>query len=350
MQVKKKVMIGSIIVFAFIMLVCTFIMRRPTNGVIIEEDLADLPQKPRVSLDTYMPIVKDTMWIYEDSTVSYEPISVWVDFIKNNIIQIRFKQGDQITAKVFVEEEEAIYEVATVEHATIKQDYTTLRQYNNIVMKLPVEVGNSWVLSDGAIRTITETGEIYPTELGEQKGIEITTTHDDYTIVETFVEKIGLFSMSHESKKAVGTMNFSKLKNNTPQEEQVKLELVNKETGKFETVYEYVAVMTNEEPKHFLTDLLRTAPNESYLIDISNGALINMLFLDEEEQCLYVEMSEEFINPEYNTAEKEKVIKSLVNTLGHYYSAEYVVMTVEGEAYPLKSPFGDTSGRMKVEY
>lgn len=349
MQVKKKVILGSIIVFTFIVFIGTFIMRKPIKDIVIEEDIADLPQKPRVSLDTYMPIVKDTMWVYEDSTVPYEPITVWIDFVKNNVIQIRFKQGSEMTTKVFVEEEEAIYEVATVENTTIKQDYTTLRQYNNIVMKLPVEVGNSWVLTDGAIRTITATNKTYKTELGEQKGIEITTTHDAYTLVETFVEKIGLFLVEYESTNSKGTLSFGTLKNNKPQEEQVELYLINKETGEFETVYEQVVVMTNEEPKHFLTDLLRKAPNEKYLVDISNGAIINTLFLDEEEQCLYVEMSEEFIDPDYSIEEGEKVITSLVNTLGHYYNAEYVVMTVEGEAYPLKSPIGDTNGRIKVK-
>ncbi len=349
MQVKKKVIIGSVIVLAFLLITWAVIMRKPIKGIIIEEEITDLPQKPRVSLDTYMPIIKDTMWIYEDSTTPYVPISVWVDFIKDNIIQIRFKQGDKITAKVFIEEEEAIYEVATVEDATIKQDYTTLRQYNNIIMKWPIEVGSSWIMSDNSIRTITQTDGVYETELGEQTGIEMTTRHEDYTITETFVEKIGLYSIKYETPQKTRTIQFSEMISNKPQEEVVELYLMNKATGKMETVFEKVAVMTNEEPKHFLTDLLKKAPNEDYLIDISNGAIINKLFLDEEEACLYVEMSEDFIDPQYSKTEEEKIITSLVNTLGHYYNAEYVVMTVEGEAYPLKSPLNDINGRIKVK-
>ena len=82
MQVKKKVIIGSVIVLAFLLITWAVIMRKPIKGIIIEEEITDLPQKPRVSLDTYMPIIKDTMWIYEDSTTPYVPISVWVDLLR----------------------------------------------------------------------------------------------------------------------------------------------------------------------------------------------------------------------------------------------------------------------------
>lgn len=350
MRFKKQIIIVGMIVFAFIILGWAMIMKKPTKDIVIEEDVADLPQKPSVSLDTYMPIVKDMVWTYEDSNMRYKPIISWVDFIKSNVVQIRFKQDGQVTAKVFVEEEEAIYEVATVKDATIKQDYTTLRQYNKIVMKLPLEVGSSWVLADGAIRTITGVDKEYDTPLGKQKGIEVTTNHTDYSQVETFVEKIGLYSINYESKEKAGKITLSKTENNKPQEEDVTLYLFNKATKEMEKIDEKVAVMTNEEPKHFLTDLLKKAPNENYLTTISNGAIINNIFLDEEESSLYVEMSADFIEQTYDKVNQQHTIMSLVNTLGHYYNATYVVITVEGEAYPLKSPLKDNSGRIKVQY
>ena len=349
MRVKKQIIIGAIIVVAFIIVGWTLIIRKPTKGIIVEENIEDLPQKSSVSLDTYMPIVKDTVWVYEDSKVPYKPIIAWIDFIKNNVIQVRFKQGDEVTAKIFIEEEEAIYEVATVKNAVIKQDYTTLRQYNNIVIKLPIETGTSWVLGDGAVRTITDTSKNYETSLGNQKGVEITTIHDEYTLVEVFAEKVGLFSISYQTKENADTLELSKIETNKPQEEEVSLYLVNKNDGQIEEIHETVGVLTNEEPKHFLTDLLKKAPSDDYLVGISNGAIINNLFLDEEDDCLYVDMSEAFIDPIYNKAEQEKVLMSLVNTLGNYYNATYVVMTVKGEAYPLNSPLKDSKGRIKVK-
>ena len=221
MRVKKQIIIGAIIVVAFIIVGWTLIIRKPTKGIIVEENIEDLPQKSSVSLDTYMPIVKDTVWVYEDSKVPYKPIIAWIDFIKNNVIQVRFKQGDEVTAKIFIEEEEAIYEVATVKNAVIKQDYTTLRQYNNIVIKLPIETGTSWVLGDGAVRTITDTSKNYETSLGNQKGVEITTIHDEYTLVEVFAEKVGLFSISYQTKENADILELSKIETNKPQEEEV---------------------------------------------------------------------------------------------------------------------------------
>ena len=349
MRGKKQIIIGAIIVVAFIIVGWTMLIRKPMRGIIVEEDMEDLPQKPSVSLGTYMPIVKDTVWIYEDSKVPDQPIMAWIDFIKNNVIQVRFKQGDELTAKIFIEEEEAIYEVATIKDAIIKQDYTTLRQYNNIVIKLPIEVGGSWVLGDGGVRTITDTSRTYKTSLGNQKGIEIKTTYDNYSVVEVFAEKIGLFSINYETEENAATVTLSKIETDKPQEEEVRLYLVNKKNGEIEEVYEKVAVLTNEEPKHFLTDLLKKVPNDEYLVGISNGAIINNLFLDEEDACLYVEMSEAFIDQSYTKVQQEKILRSLVDTLGEYYNATYVVMTVEGEAYPLNSPLKDSNGRIKVE-
>ncbi|MEG0528549.1 MAG: hypothetical protein RR531_13635, partial [Longicatena sp.] len=68
------------------------------------------------------------------------------------------------------------------------------------------------------------------------------------------------------------------------------------------------------------------------------------------DACLYVEMSGTYIDETYPEARQKLIVESLVNTLGHYYDATYVVMTIEGQAYPVKNIIGDAKGRIKVEY
>ncbi|MDA3730716.1 GerMN domain-containing protein [Niameybacter massiliensis] len=346
MQLKKRVVIPVLCAVLVIGLGFNYVKKQEPNDILVEEEIADLPQKPSVSLDTYLPVIKDTIWTYE-SNEKYRPLSSWVEFINNDVMQIKFLYGDKSITKVYVEEEDAIYEVASVEDVAIKENYTTLRQYKNTVLKLPLTAGNSWVLSDGAIRTITKVDKKYDTPLGEQKGIEVTTLHDDYKITEVYGEKVGLIYAKYENDNGVQEFELNQIENNKAQEETVSLYIAKKETGALELIKEKVAIMTNEEPKHFLTDLLKKVMDSEYVTTLSNGVTIEKTFKD-DENCLYVELSGEFVDLNYNAREQKGVLASLVQTLGRYYDADYVVINIEGEAYPVKGGQADSRGRIRV--
>ncbi|MEG0528550.1 MAG: hypothetical protein RR531_13640, partial [Longicatena sp.] len=74
-------------------------------------------------------------------------------------------------------------------------------------------------------------------------------------------------------------LKIKQIEDNKAQEEYVSVYLVNKESNKLAEIPQKVAVMTNEEPKHFLTDLLKKVPNENYYSSISGEAIINNIFL-----------------------------------------------------------------------
>ena len=167
MQIKRQFVIILLLVICIVAAVFSFTKKQMSADVLLEEEIVELPQKPSVSLDTYLPIVKDNIWHYEDEK-SGSILTAWVEFIDNDVMQVRFSDGEKSFVKVYIEEEDAIYEVAKVEDVSIKENYTTLRQYKNIIIKLPLTVGNSWVLSDGAIRTITKISDDYETPIGRE--------------------------------------------------------------------------------------------------------------------------------------------------------------------------------------
>ena len=346
MHIKKQFVVILLLVIAIGVVASVFMKKQMPADIVLEEEIADLPQKSSISLDTYLPIVKDNIWHYENKK-NDSTLTSWVEFIDNDVMQVRFSDGEKSFVKVYIAEEEAIYEVAKVEDVSIKENYTTLRQYKNIVLKLPLVVGNSWVLSDGAVRTISKIGEDYETPIGIQKGIEITTSHDDYKVKEIYAEKIGLIKMDYTSDKTVQNFELTKFENNTAREEQVTLYIAKKKSGILNKIEQNISVMTNEEPRHFLTDLLNKVMGTEYITTISNGAIIDKIFLDDED-CLYVEMSQDFMDPIYNQEEQKGVIMSLAQTLGHYYSAKYVTISIDGEIYPVKDGQADAKGRIRV--
>lgn len=346
MHIKKQFVVILLLVIAVGVVTTIFMKKQMPADILLEEEIADLPQKSSISLDTYFPIVKDNIWYYENKK-NDSTLTSWVEFIDNDVMQVRFSDGEKSFVKVYIAEEEAIYEVAKVEDVSIKQNYTTLRQYKNIILKLPLTVGNSWVLSDGAVRTVTKIGEDYETPIGMEKGIEITTLHDDYKVKEVYAEKVGLVQLDYTSDKMVHNFNLTKFENNTAREEKVTLYIAKKKSGILSKIEQNVSVMTNEEPRHFLTDLLNKVIGTEYITTISNGAIIDKIFLDDED-CLYIEMSQDFMDPIYNTEEQNGVIMSLAQTLGHYYNAKYVKITIEGELYPVKAGQADAKGRIRV--
>lgn len=347
MHIKKRFIIVFIIVIVIGIGTSVLMKKQRPTDVVLEEDLTDLPQKPSISLDTYLPIVKDNIWHYENKKDDHS-LTSWIEFIDQDVMQMRFSNGKEDFVKVYIAEEEAIYEVAQVENVSIKENYTTLRQYKNIVLKLPLMVENSWTLSDGATRTITKVGKEYETPIGLQKGIEITTTHEDYKIKEVYAEKVGLIQVDYTDDKKTQSFKLTEFENNTARQEQVTLYIPKKNSGALKQIQQTVSIMTNEEARHFLTDLLNKVIGKEYITTISNGAVIDKLFLD-DEGCLHVEMSEAFMDPLYNTQEQKGVVMSLAKTLGKYYDAEYVMLTIQGELYPLQEGQADSIGRIKID-
>ena len=152
-----------IIVSALLVVACIGLIFTPRKKPVIVEDesiLEELPQKSTRTIENYYPVVQNQLWQYTVKERLIDQMDVSIDYIKDNVFQVRYKRDDKTIIKVFVLEDDALYEVAQVEDSFIKNDYTRLRQYKDVVLKAPLEEGTSWLLQDGAIRTITAIDEM----------------------------------------------------------------------------------------------------------------------------------------------------------------------------------------------
>ena len=93
-----------------------------------------------------------------------------------------------------------------------------------------------------------------------------------------------------------------------------------------------LSVLTNEEPKHFLTDVLKKVSDE-YILAIPKNAIIENIYVDQDTKKLYLDMSKEYYEMNYTGRQEQMAIQSLVSTVGAYYGVNRVVLTVEGEPY-----------------
>lgn len=331
---KLLILLSSILIISILLIGYNKIEinKHKNNKLIIEEVMPTLPEKSVVSLTTYFPVIKDTVWTFRGENTNRE-VKISVDFMKDNVFQLRIKNKEKVQVRVYVQEEGAIYEVATIEDAQIKQDYTNFRQYKQAVLKVPLEKGNSWKLDEDRVSTITDTDIVIETPLGEIKAIEVTTKGNGMIEKSYYGEKIGPIKNVHKDSDGRVVSELAQFENNRPVEQEVQVFIANQKTSVFKYKTQKVVVHTNEEPKHFLTDLLKKSVDEQYVVPIPKDAVIENIYIDEEQDKLYVDMSKEYYEMNYGKDIEELAIQSLVKTVGNYYSAKKVVLTVNGEPY-----------------
>lgn len=316
--------------------------------IVVEEQPTDLPLKPELEIDQYMPITKDNVWVYTVNDNPIDKLSVSVEFIKDHTMQLKYQYKDQSVARVVLDDGNGLYEVAKVEDVKIKADYTMLRQYKQAMIKLPLEEGRTWRMAEGRTSTITAIDKKIQTKLGELKTIEITTEQDDSEMTMYYAEKIGLVYVEIDKGNQTDIIEIESFGTSTTMKETIDVYYANEETKALEVIPQEVTIMTNEEPKHFLTDVLKMTPSDTYLPAISSDATINTIYLEEESNRVVVDLNEKYAEMGYTEEEERLAVMSLVNTIGSYYDASYVVITVQGSPYTINSLYYNKEMGIKV--
>lgn len=299
--------------------------------VVQEEDVVEvLPEKPLKTVANYYPVAKDSRWVYSDAYNPESTLCVTVDFIKDKTYQMRYAYNDFSLVKVLLGEE-TLYEVASVEDAFMKTDYTLLRQYKDAFIKLPIQKGTTWTLQNGATRTIVATDKLLNTPMKVYEVIEVRTVHDTYEEVHYYAEKVGLVGYTYESDTQKRALRLEQYETNAPHKQAVTIFYPNKEEQRLEPVAQVVSIMTNEEPKHFLTDLLSMTPDVAMLQPLPDDAEILAIYRREEEGGITVDLSKGY--EAYRVEDRTLAVDSVVQSIGQYYDVDYVTLTINGVVY-----------------
>lgn len=94
-----------------------------------------------------------------------------------------------------------------------------------------------------------------------------------------------------------------------------------------------VTISEDEKPEEFFTRVLKEnlADTETLVKAIPNDATIQKIEVKEDKA--YVDMSKDYPYMNYGGGGEWLALQSLVNTIGHYYDVDEVVLTVDGEPY-----------------
>jgi hypothetical protein len=310
---------------------------------------APTPAVTEAKITDYFAYTKDTHMKFKGTGNEYASFDTYVEYIKDNIVQIRNSNGGTDTVEVYQVKDGAIRKVFRQGETYYNYDYTSSLNMDEILLKEPIKVGTSWTVSNGANRSITAVDKRIKTPSGEYDALEITTKFADSTIKDYCVKNIGYVKSEFISNADID--NDTNNDNDTNiYAVTSELELVEKgvpirqtirfyypEFSKDRVVYidRAVDIRTNEDMKLLFQNELKKIPENSGLSKVlSPNTSILSCVVDDKNETVTVDFSSELLK-EMNAGSsfETMLLKSITNTFGNYYQKNKVIIKVEGKLY-----------------
>jgi hypothetical protein len=285
----------------------------------------------------YYPFKSNIKYTYEGKGNEYASYTVYVDYLTDSREQIRINNGGTETVKV-LESKDGELRVGFLRAETYYRENLTGKNNDkaDILLKEPLKRGTSWVLSDGSTRSITNTDVAISTPSGNYKCIEVTTPGKESTNKDYYALNAGLvksvFIAGNGGTDSEISSTLSKAEPNVPFVQTVKFYYPNAADDVNYSIERKLSFNTNDITKEVFRKYFKEPVNNSGKL-ISENTRINYLYLN-ADGMVYVDFSKEFVT-EMNAGSgyEGMILQCVTNTLGDYYGAGKVYITLEGKPY-----------------
>ncbi|MFA9396637.1 MAG: GerMN domain-containing protein [Clostridiaceae bacterium] len=338
----KKIKIMSMLFILIIMLSsCSSINKDALKDEIIvdeEEQSSDNPIAEG-SVSDYFPFENDIRLVYSGTGNDYADTNIYVDFIKEDRMQLRVIYSGNSSCVTYGQ----LVQVRGGEISFIKnvdnfyyRDNLTEDDSNvfQIILKEPLQVGNSWILSDGRKAFISSIDKEIVTSLGSFNAIEVTTENGDDCSYDYFVKDIGLVKMQYIYNGEKVTNELQKIVKDAFVEQTIKFYYPEYEKNRIVYKKNKISLKTNEEIKYVFEEYFKNPPTNDSSSLISLNTKINSLYLDKDKLMVMVDFSSDFIKDmNLGSGYEAERLQAIGNTLGDYYNVDKVDITVDGKSY-----------------
>lgn len=324
-----------LILFTLLLLLFTFGCNK--------EDGKDKDPKEELKLVDYYPVLENTRYYYKGDGNEYAEYSSFIDYTLNDRFQTRVDNPGTSVARIYELKDGVLKVLLNKGESYAREDY--LRNPSlagelteDILIKEPLEKGNSWTLANGNKREITGTDIKVTVPLGEFKTIEVTTTDKSGITKDYYAKDIGLVQSKFIAGKDEISSSLEKIEKNTPYKTQVNFYYPHLDQDKYYFVNATVAFNTNDITRQ----VLETAYKTNYTDSMKNQGIGNVLTANTKIMSLYLDKFET-IHLDLNNAfitemsagayYETMLLTSLVNTFGAYYGREKVILTIGGDNY-----------------
>lgn len=297
------------------------------------EDVNDISETSTIR--DYYPFEKNSLMDYEGKGNEFAEMKRFIEFIDQDSIQIKEMNPGTDFVKVLELKDGILREVfGEGEFYHFENMLDNNRNMDNIILKEPLQVGNSWEDSEGNIVEITDLNKAVETPLKSFRALEVTTNYEDYIVKrDYYVKGVGFVASIYEDGEfKVETLLRSienkgmetTIKAYYPMSNDIAIRYSNKT----------IVFNTNDNIKTILEKLFKEPESDKLLPSISKNTTIKSINLNRDTWIVNVDFSKEF-KEDMNAGSSYEgiIIDSIVNTLGDFYDSDKVYIAVEGEPY-----------------
>lgn len=310
------------------------------------EDLNDKSEAVN-ELEQWLPKTPNVERIYTGEGSEFAEFTTYPQFIHENTVQIKHQNPGITTYSIYEYREDSIVEISTHHGSLMRDDFantakTSDSEGEEIILKVPIEVGTQWEDREGQTVEITATDLELAAPNGTVPGIEVTTTTIDQDghegkIYRYYGKDIGLvkevIELSSDAEMTV-TSTLTEYKPDTVEKIPFTLYALDYETLDQAIEIEMkLELKTNDPIRLALTDKLKEELDSEGTNLLPNDATINFMYLD-DNNVVHVDFSEELAtNIQAGASSESEILQRIVDTIANLYHAEAVNLSLDGGAY-----------------
>lgn len=309
----------------------------PLDDIIEEPNNVNNDQDSQYTIEDYYTIDPDTEYVYEGSGMEYASYNIFLDYYDENTkrYQTRTDNGGTVSGKV-IEIKDGKLSLLHSEAEFYYRDNILNNNYKNsaeILLMEPLVKGTEWTLADKSKRYISELNVKIETNLGTYEALEVTTEYEDSITKDYYAPGVGFIKSIFKSKDNYEVTSTLKAMNKTPLVQEISLFYPNQDE-KINVYKEPISFHTNDVTRLVLEKAIKEKVIKNEELPLMGiNTKINSMYLG-KDMIVYVDFSKEFID-EMNAgaAYESRILQSITNTLGNYYSVDEVYIMVEGKPY-----------------
>lgn len=285
--------------------------------------------------------IKDLIGIKENEKYSYEGINNeyaeyvrYVDYIDENKFQIRTNNGGTETVKVIEATDDELRVVFKRNECYYRENFLNKPVLKSeVLLKMPLVVGNQWALEDGGKRYISSIDKMVETPLGQYECIEVTTENKNgMKDLAYYAVDVGLVKEVFDVGNMEATSILKSIDKDARLNQVIRFYYPDNEANFMEYEDVEIAFSTNDITKVILQNKFRSIPGGNRVM-LKENVAINSLYLN-DDGMVYLDLTKNFVKEMANgTTGEYFAIQDLVNTLGGYYGVNRVYISLDGEKY-----------------
>lgn len=319
----KKLLIVTSLIFSLILL-----------SSCANKNTAPQDNKLPLTIKDYFAFEENTRYVYKGKGNEYASYSVLVDYLTENLVQLRSNNGGTEMVKVLENKDGKLTMLLSRAECYYRENLLqSSGSHPEVLLQEPLINGTSWTLTDNRKRYISNAEIEVITPAGKYQALEVTTEGKDNKILDYYAPKVGLVKTVFIANSNEISSALSKIEKNTAFTQTVPFYYPDVNDDKLYFINKQLSFHTNDITKIVFEKSFKEVPKGNLDKVLSPNVKIKSLYLN-NDHTVYVDFTKELVS-EMNAGSGTEgmILQSITNTLGTYYGVTKVYITIEGNPY-----------------